>query len=169
MSGTPSPLGRYDDEGSDERLHEVRLLNVPVRVLVAGREHHDGLMREFALLALAEDSARSHLPLRLIELTEILGVKYGRAAARPSEEIEAALQAGESTVDLAYLVPGHIVDAAETLEALMDEADEFCRSEDLLTLKRSDVVTEFGAWYTTEFRRQVQGMAPRPWSGPLDP
>jgi hypothetical protein len=165
----PSPLGRYDDEGVDEPLHEVRLLNVPVRVLVAGREHHDDLMREFALLALAEDSARSHLPARLIELTEILGVKYGRAAARPSEEIEAALQAGQETIDLTYQVPGHIVEAAATLDALMKEADEFCRSEDLLTLTRTEVLSEFADWYLEEFRRQVEGLPPQPWSGSLQP
>jgi hypothetical protein len=164
-----SPLGRYDDEPSDDQLHEVRLLRVPVKVLIAGREHHDDLMREFALLALAADSARSRLPARLIELTEILGVRYGRAAARPSEEIDAALQAGQSTVDLTYQVPAHIVEAAETLEALMREADEFCRSEDLLTLRRSDVVADFSHWYLTEFTRQVQGEPPTPWSGPLEP
>lgn len=167
MSSQPSPLGRYDDGGTED-LHEVRLLNVPVRVLVAGREHHDGLMREFALLALAEDSHRSQLPARLIELTEILGVKYGRAAARPSEEVEAALAADQESVDLTYQVPAHVVEAAEVLDALMNEADEYCRSEDLLTLQRPAVVAQFGSWYLEEFRRQIAGEPPSPWSGPMD-
>ena len=168
MSG-PSPLGRYDSVGGDEELHAVRLLNVPVLVLVAGREHHDDLMREFAILALAEDSARSHLPARLLELTEILGRTYGRAAARPSEEIEAALQAGQQAIDLTYTVPAHIAEAAKVLDALMTEADDYCRSEDLLTLKRSDVLADFGSWYTSEFERQVAGQPPTPWAGPLEP
>ena len=169
MSGSPSPLGRYDDEGTDEPLHEVRLLNVPVQILVAGREHHDDLMREFAILALAADAARSRLPARLLELTEILGVRYGRAAERPSEEIETALRDGQETVDLTYQVPGHIVEAAHTLDSLMKEADAFCESEDLLTLKRPDVLTEFADWYLEEFRRQIEGEPPQPWTGPLHP
>lgn len=168
MSGQPSPLGRYDDDTRDDALHEVQLLRVPVRVMVAGREHHDGLMREFALLALAEDSHRSQLPARLVELTEILGVKYGKAAARPSEEIESALAEGRDTVDLTYQVPAHVVEAAETLDALMTEADAFCESEQLLTLKRTAVVAEFGEWYLEEFRRQISGLPPTPWSGQLD-
>ncbi len=167
MSGQQSPLGRYD-ESDDDGLHEVRLVGVPVRVLVAGREHHDGLMREFALLALAEDSRRSHLPARLIELTEILGVKYGKAAARPDAVIEAAVAEGWDTVDLTYQVPAQVVEAAETLDALMFEADAYCDSEQLLTLKRSKVVADFGEWYLEQFRRQIGGQPPTPWSGPLD-
>jgi hypothetical protein len=163
-----SPLGRYDQPLEDEPLFEVRLLRVPLRIMVAGREHHDGLMREFALLALAEDRHRSQLPTRLVELTEILGVTYGRAAERPSEEIDAALAAGQETVDLTYQVPAHVVDAAATLDALMAEADEFCHSEQLLSLRRHPLVAEFGTWYLDQFRRQVSGEPATPWPGPLD-
>ncbi|MCW2542887.1 MAG: ATP-binding region ATPase domain protein [Frankiales bacterium] len=176
MNDNASPLGRYDSAGDganddsfgDEELHEVTLLRVPVRILVAGREHHDGLMREFALLALAEERHRSQLPARLIELTEILGVKYGRASARPTEEIEAAVAQGKETIDITYVVPAHVVEAAATLDALMSEADAFCESEQLLTLKREDVLAEFGEWYLEEFRRQIAGEPPSPWAGPLD-
>ncbi|MCU1586860.1 MAG: hypothetical protein JWN31_353 [Frankiales bacterium] len=168
MTSHPSPLGRYGDDSADEQLHEVHLLRVPLRVMVAGREHHSGLMREFALLALAEDSHRSHLPARLVELTEILGVRYGKATARPSAVIEAALAEGKDTVDVTYQVPLHVVEAAETLDALMAEADEFCLAEQLLTLKREQVVADFATWYLDEFRRQVNGLPPTPWPGPLD-
>lgn len=168
MIEPPTPLGRYGDDSGDEELHEVRLLRLPVRVMVAGREHHSGLMREFALLALAEDSHRSQLPGRLVELTEILGVTYGRATARPSEEIEAAVAEGKDTVDVTYQVPVHVVEAAEALDALMTEADLFCESEQLLTLQREQVVADFTTWYLEEFRRQVRGLPPMPWPGPLD-
>jgi hypothetical protein len=168
MSDHPSPLGRYDSTSGDEVLHEVTLLRVPVRVLVAGREHHAGLMREFALLALADDRHRSQLPTRLVELTEILGVKYGRASARPSEEIEAAIADGKDRIDITYRVPADIVEASAALDALMTEADAYCESEDLLTLKRDDVVASFTEWYLEEFRRQIAGEPPIPWSGPLD-
>jgi hypothetical protein len=163
----PSPLGRYDDSSDDEPLHEVRLVNVPVRVLAAGRQHHDELMHEFAILAVA-DGSQSHLPRRLVELVDTLGTRYAGAAERPDATVDAALERGEDTVDLTYRVPAHVVEAADRLSALMDEADEFCRSEDLLTLQRSEVQQRFARWYLDEFRRQVAGEPPLPWDGPLD-
>lgn len=52
MSGVgPSILGRYGPLG-DEDMVTVRLLNFPLQVFAAARQHHDELMREFALLAM---------------------------------------------------------------------------------------------------------------------
>jgi hypothetical protein len=170
----PSPLGRYDggqqpNEQHQEDLHDVHLLGVPVRVLVASRERHDELMREFALLALGAPAGRPEIPPRLVELIEVLGVRYGHAAARPDELVDQAIAAGKDTISLSYTVPAHIVHDADTLESLMAEADEFCRSEQLLTLARSDVMVQFASWYLDEFRRQISGLPPQRWDGPLDP
>lgn len=162
-----SPLGRYDPDGADG-LHEVRLLNVPVRLLVAGREHHDDVMREFAMLALAEDADAEHAPKRLLELVDVLGRRYAAAAARPDAEVDAAIARGETSIDLVYHVPDHVEAAANELAALMDEADEFCRERRLLALARPPLVIEFSRWYLDEFRRQIAGEPPRPWDGPLD-
>ena len=166
---TASPLGRYDDDTTQEDLHDVHLLRMPVRVLVASRERHDELMREFALLALGGPSGRPDIPTRLLELIEILGVRYGHAAARPDELVDEAIARGDDTIDLSYTVPAHVVDAADRLDELMREADEFCRNEQLLTLARSEVMVEFANWYLDEFRRQVAGLEPQPWQGSLDP
>lgn len=165
----PSPLGRYDDGSRTAELFDVQLLGLPVRVLVAAREYHDELLREFALLALGGTAGRANLPARLVELTEILGVQYGGAAARPDEVVDAALARGELTVDLSYRVPAQVLDTADTLDALMHEADDFCRDEQLLTLQRTEVMVTFAQWYLGEFRRQVAGEPPRPWDGPLEP
>jgi hypothetical protein len=164
-----SPLGRYDDGHGQQDLHEVHLQRLPVRIHVASRERHDELMREFALLALGTPFGRADIPIRLVELIEILGVRYGNAAARPDELIDEAIARGEDTVDLSYRVPANVVEAADNLDALMAEADGFCRAEQLLTLARSDVMVRFATWYLDEFRRQVAGSPPQPWDGPLDP
>jgi hypothetical protein len=165
----PSPLGRYDDPAAQGSLHDVHLLNLPVRVLIASRERHDELMREFALLALGGPSGRPDIPPRLHELIEILGVRYGYAASRPDELVDGAVARGEDTINLTYTVPADIVAAADNLNGLMHEADEFCRSEHLLTLARSDVMVAFSEWYVEQIRRQVAGEPPQPWDGPLDP
>jgi hypothetical protein len=162
-----SPLGRYDSDG-DEELFEVRLMNVPLRVLAAGREQHDELMREFAVLALDERLATDHVPARMVELIDVLGRRYGARTARPDAEVDAAIERGQLTIDVVYHVPAHVADAADALEQLMSEADEFCRAQQMLALERSPLMVDFARWYLDEFRRQIAGEPPRPWTGALE-
>jgi hypothetical protein len=162
-----SPLGRYDRTDGDD-LREVTLLRVPVRLLAAAREHHDEVMREFAVMALDESASAEQVPARLLELVDVLGRRYGAASERPDAEVDAAIERGETTIDLVYHVPAHAIDAADQLEALMGEADEFCRTEQLLVLARPPLVREFATWYLDQFRTQIAGGEPVPWTGPLD-
>jgi hypothetical protein len=162
------PFGRYDEPVPSDRLHEVKLLRMPLRLMVAGREHHDEVMREFAVLALDEELATDHVPARMLELIDVLGRRYGAATARPDQQVDEAIRRGDDTIDVTYQVPAHAAEAADQLEALMAEADEFCREQQMLALERPRVVVEFSHWYLDEFRRQVKGEPPRPWDGPLD-
>lgn len=164
-----SPLGRYTPEHDETpELHTVQLLGVPLRVLLAGREHHDGVMREFRLLALAGTPDRE-VPVRMLELTEVLGRQYAAARARPDRKVDEALDRGEATLDLDYEVPADIAGAAARLEALMSEADEFCADEQLMALERTPTVRRFAQWYLAQFASQIAGDPPTPWDGPLDP
>ena len=163
-----SPLGRYDVDARDG-LHEVHLLNVPLRLLAAGREQHDEVMREFAMLALDENLDSTHTPTRFIELIDILGRRYGTASARPDAEVDSALARGDLTIDLVYHVPEHVTEAAQQLDELMAEADEFCRQQQMLALARPPLLIDFARWYLDEFTRQIAGEPPRAWDGPLEP
>ena len=163
-----SPLGRYDDTTEGETLHTVRLIRVPVRILDAGRRHHQELMHEFALLAVAED-LNDDLPQRMLDLIDTLGRQYAETGDAPNAEVDAALSRGDASVDLTYEVVEHVVEAADNLESLMAEADEFCLREQMLTLQRTELVRRFSSWYLNEFRRQIRGEPPKPWDGPLEP
>ena len=166
-SSEPSPFGRYDDSSGDDTMHEVRLLNMPVRLLAAGRQHHDELMHEFAVLAVSLED-RSSVPVRMLEMIDVLGTRYGRAADRPDTLVDEAIARGDEKVDLTYQVPAHVVEAADALERMMNEADQFCEQEQMLTLARSEVQKRVAQWYLDEFRRQIAGEPPRPWDGPYD-
>ncbi len=168
---TPSPLGRYAPaaSGPPSDVVRVQLLGVPVRVLAAAREHHDNVMREFRLLALSGGLDAGSAPARLVELTRVLGVQYGASQARPDAVVDDALDRGDDTVDLAYDVPAQVAAQAQVLDALMAEADEYCSTEQLLTVQRSPTIAEFGAWYLQQFVHQCAGGAATPWQGPLDP
>jgi hypothetical protein len=166
-----SPLGRYDDsqptDTTTDTMHTVRLLGVPVRVLEASRRHHDELMHEFALLAVQEN-VRDDVPKRMVELIDTLGRQYAGANEEPNAQVDAAFERGDVTIDLTYEVAHHVVEAADRLAKLMDEADEFCEREEMLTLQRPQVEKDFAHWYLEEFRRQIAGEPPRPWDGPLE-
>jgi hypothetical protein len=174
-------LGRYTPKPADAgRMCTVRLLQLPVGLFLRAREHHDDLVREFTLMAIGEteDAARqaTHaagnnprpaLSPRLRELVDILGRRLGATASRADAERDAAVARGDATVDLSYEVSTSIAADLVTLTDLMDDADEFCRTERLLTLPRDPAMVRFGHWYNNEFLRQFAGHAPTAWTGVL--
>ena len=78
--------------------------------------------------------------------------------------IQAALDRGDTDIDLCYVVPPEAADGALRLATLLDEADHFCRSGELLTLATLPESLAFRRWYLEEFVRQVAGHPARPWA-----
>lgn len=169
MNDTHSVLGRYADDTSSELLVEVKLLNFPLPLFLQARERHDGLVREFALLAIHPPQSRPghEVPARLLALIETLGREYGGAADRADAVRDAAIERGEQTVDLTYHLPPSAAAGLEHLHQLTDDADQLCREEHLLTLPASPLETRFRHWYLREFTCQLKGEPPSPWDGPL--
>lgn len=167
MSPRDTPLGRYAEESDDdEALVTVRLLGTPLELLVRAREHHDGLMREFRLLALSGGQDAPGVPARLTALTEQLGRRYGASRNRLDGEVDEALARGEAVLDLVYEVPRSVVGAVTTLDAMMTEADAFCAAEQLMTVERPAPLKAFASWYLDQFVLQCAGAEPTPWDGP---
>ncbi|HEX7107077.1 MAG TPA: hypothetical protein VF218_14005 [Acidothermaceae bacterium] len=166
----PAPLGRYvsADRAGAAELHTVRLLNLPISLFLRAREHHDDLIRELTLMAIRRHSGEApEVSERLAELVEILGRRYGASASRADIVRDAAIERGEASVDLTYEVPSSILPDLARLKELLDAADEFCRTEQLLTLPRTPEMVAFSHWYCDEFLNQINGLAPTPWTGPL--
>jgi hypothetical protein len=157
-----SPLGRFGGDLHDS-LVTVRLLQAPLTIWQRAAEHHDELMREMALLALSP--TKPELPTRLLELVDVLGHQYGAAGARPDAERDAAIARGLDRVDLTYLVPRSASEAAQRMRALLDEAEQYCRT-DLLTLAQPQLQADFARWYTDQFVLQCADHSPVPWAGP---
>jgi hypothetical protein len=170
-SGKVSPWGRYTPE-DDRDLVTVRLLGVPVRLWCRATEQHDELLREFSLLSFGiEEGATKpdELPARLATLVSELRTRYGGSRERDDVTRQAALARGDASVDLTYEVPATVGEAGQALAALLEEVDGYCRSDSyLLTLAPDASVIAFRRWYVEEFTRQVKGLPPRPWTGPLE-
>lgn len=170
-TGSAAPLGRYTastspgDAGASPTV-QVRLLATPLKVWQRSVDHHDELMRELSLLALAPTAATTDLPTRLVELVEVLGRQYGAASARPDAERDDALARGLDRLDLVYDVPPAAAEGASALTELMAECELYCRSGLLLTMPRPPDQAAFGQWYLGEFVAQLDGSDPTPWPGP---
>lgn len=169
---TPAPLGRYahpDTSDAAPELHTVQLFRMPIALFLRTREHHDDLIREFTLMAIQrEHSEAPMMSERLSELVETLGRRYGASAVRADAVRDAAVERGDAAVDLVYEVPSSIAADLIRLTELLDAADEFCRTEQLLTLPRTPEMVEFAHWYNGQFLNQIKGLPPTPWHGPLE-
>jgi hypothetical protein len=142
-------------------LVRVSILGMPLEVMQRSSEHSDELLREFALI---RGEGSDHVPARLLALIEDLRGRVGSFAEGPRQAMQEALERGDESIDLHYQVPPTVAAAARQLGELLDEADEFCRSGDLLTLATQPEGVAFRHWYLAEFQRQVDGLPPRPWS-----
>jgi hypothetical protein len=165
--GDGPALGRYTPDDLGPTV-QVRLVDAPVRVWKRSSEHHDELMREMALLALAPESTHD-LPKRLVELVDVLGKRYGGSSSRPELQRDAALEAGLDRTDVVLEVPQSAGGAAAELGAMLEEVEEFCRTGDrLLTVAQPQVQAAFNSWYLAQVIDQCAGAEPTPWPGPWD-
>ncbi len=148
-----------------DQLVTVHLIAFPLQTYNRAAEHHDGLMREFTLLAQRPDMPNHEVPRRLRELIDALGTQYAGFTDAAGAQRDGALAAGQETIDLTYHVPASAGPAAVALGAMLDEADEFCRDGDLLTLATPAEALAFRRWYLDEFVNQIDGQPPIPWPG----
>jgi hypothetical protein len=160
------------DAAGEREQRDVRMMGLPVALFLRTQEHHDELVREFTLMAIRESAtdgsqSRTLLPARLRELIDILGRRIEASTSRADVDLQAAADRGDATVDLTYHVQSDVVAEFVMSSDLMDDADDFCRQEKLLTLPRDSAMVAFSRWYNREFLRQIDGLPPTPWDGPL--
>jgi hypothetical protein len=146
---------------------DVRLLRFPLHLGARASEYYQGLFREFALLAASTPEDTHAVPVRLLALIDALGRRYPTQTEH-EEERRAALERGEVQADFVIAVPVSAAEASRALDGLLDEADDFCRSGELLTLAAPEDATAFRRWYLREVIAQLSGEAPTPWPGGLD-
>ena len=144
-----------------ETLVEVKLLGLDLEDHRRSSEHHEELLREFMLIAQSGDD-HAGVPARLMALIDELRERYSQYG-RVNEEVEAARRRGEQSVDLVYALPASMAGDVRRFLQLLEEADEYCRRGDLLTLATPPAEAAFRRWYLEEVARQIEGEAPRPW------
>lgn len=148
---------------------DVVLLQLPLDVYARAVQWQADLMREFALITIGEESEHAGggsqvpIPARLLNAVGAMRGRYGALTASTAQELEEAQRRGEASADVTYTLPPEAAEELRHLGALLDEADEFCRTGDLLTLAAQSDVAAFRRWFLGEFARQLQGAEPTPW------
>jgi hypothetical protein len=158
---------------SDEGLHDVVLLELPLALHGRAQEHSAELMREMYLIAQAQhgkaeelaDDGQHPLPRRLMELVDALTSSYGGLTNDQNRQLGDAIEGGRDSIDLAYRVPLGAAGAAQQLGDMLDEADDYCRQgQHLLTLATPPELVSYRRWYLSEFTAQLAGEPATPWS-----
>jgi hypothetical protein len=143
-------------------LHDVSLVDFPVARYLQMQEHHDALLREFALIAM--DSEHSSASSDLLRLANEMFERYGDAAGPFREGVAQAAESGEIVTTLNLSIPYTTLRWTEDFLLLFEEADEYAARGDLLTEPAPVEVTEFRRWLVGELIRQVRdGATPTPY------
>ena len=141
------------------------LLGYPVALGMSTVEHVEGWVREFQLMALSREQGDAHdVPGRLQEMVQGVTRRYARELSTADQLRATAAARGDATVDLPYPVVPETEQVVTAWQRMLAEVDEYCRSEDLLTLQRSPEQVRLQDWTCEEFLRQLRGEPPRPWS-----
>ncbi len=157
MSGPPAP---------DDGLREVRLLRFPLAIYLSAQQHADELVREMTLISHSRSTHASEreLPGRLVSLVEELGHRYAGVATEAEQQRDAAIDRGDTEIDLVYRVPAEAAESLRHVVEVFDAADEYCRAgQHLLTLASPPEALAFRRWYLSEFLAQIDGAEPTPW------
>jgi hypothetical protein len=152
-------------------LRRIVIQDFPLQIFDRARQHSEALLREFAFIAEGGDD-EVHVPRRLLELVAALNDRYATMNTSAEEQIEAALQRGDESIDFDLQVPDEAKQASIELGAMLDEADEYCRRGDLLTLATPTDLRDFRVWYLQQVIDQLDGRPPTSWkswaSGSVD-
>jgi anti-sigma regulatory factor (Ser/Thr protein kinase) len=135
---------------------------MPVRLLADFRRHYHEVRRELRLLALAHEDdypVAKSLTQLFHRVDEVSAQMTGLG------DVEEAIRAGLERADIVYQVPASAPDTMAQLLELLELADEFCRTQRLLTLAATPQQYQLQRWYLGEFQRQARGEAPLAWGG----
>jgi hypothetical protein len=157
VTGLPDPA---DDREAATDLIRVTVRDVPLRSFLDFQVHYRELRREVRLLALAH---QDEYPLAK-DLSDLFGT-LDRVLREGigSEQLDSVLRDGGDHADLVVITPSSTAARIGRFLEMLDLADEFCRSERMLSLARSPEQKQFQQWFLGEFVRQQRGEQPQPW------
>jgi GAF domain-containing protein len=159
-----SELGR--NGSTADATVEIQLLGIPVALLQKASEEYEALFRELRLMKERTGSAESAplLPERLAVLVSDIGTRFNRLGPGMDDVWQAAIDSHEVCFDWKLDLPQAAAAACEFYGSVLDEADEFGLSAQLLTLPASATSVAVRRWFVSEIVGQLHGKAPVGWA-----
>ena len=144
------------------QFQRVVMKELPLDLYARASAWADALMREFVFIS--ESDVDSDDDLRnLLEHVDATRSRFLGFMSDVQRVVDDAIARGETTIDLELEVPRDLGAAAVEVGHMLDEADAFCRSGELLTVATPDQIREFRRWYTDELEHQLAGQPSTAW------
>ena len=141
----------------------IALLEAPIQKMIRTAAHYDALYREFRLILELDPSHLQAVPGRLLSLIDALGTSF-LGFGRSAEEVwDTAVREDRDAVDLRFRIPSEACPAVVRYNHLLDEADDYCRMAELLTVGPTDEALAVRRWAFGQVVCQCQGEPPTPW------
>jgi anti-sigma regulatory factor (Ser/Thr protein kinase) len=144
----------------------VRLIGIPVALLQKASEQYEALFRELRLMKERGGSTPGApgLPERLSVLVSEIGTRFSGLGPGMDELWQSAVDNKVDGFDWTLELPQAAVVACEFYDAMLDEADEFGLSAQLLTLPASPTSVAVRRWFLSELIGQLHGKGPVAWT-----
>jgi hypothetical protein len=142
----------------------VRFPGVPVDGYLELQAHNDALFRELELISIElEGDHAAQVAAPLADLVDQLYRRFRGQRDSYRDVVAAAQAAGEPTVELATTASPGAVAGARSYLALLEQADELCRADVLLTPEPPPLVKGLRSWFVDQMAAQVlHGATPTP-------
>jgi hypothetical protein len=165
LAGIASSDRRHNGSVTDATV-EIRLLGIPVALLQKASEEYEALFRELRLMKERTGSTDTSpvLPERLAVLVSDIGTRFNRLGPGMDHVWQAAIDNNEVCFDWTLELPHDAAASCEFYGAVLDEADEFGLSAQLLTLPASATSVAVRRWFVSEIIGQLHGKAPVAWA-----
>jgi GAF domain-containing protein len=166
LIGMASAQSHQDED--DSPIVSIDLLGIPVALLQKASEEYEGLFRELRLMKEHGDAQPTGdsppLPDRLSVLVSEIGNRFNGLGPGMDDMWQEVVDRAAGTYNWHFELPESAVAGCQFYDALLDEADEFGLSAQLLTLPVSPTSAAIRHWFLAELIGQLQGKAPTPWA-----
>ena len=162
---TDEMLDLWDDDDaqwSDVDGHAVPrftvvLGEVPTALLIRAKSHIDNLVREFTLASAGATAGTTEsVPANLAELIHTVVHNFVDARDAIKRQAVDAHNNGRDHTNLELHLPADAADAGEAYLSALDEVDQYCRAQRLLTLETPPEHRLFRQWYVGELVAQLR-------------
>ena len=140
----------------------VKLVGVPVDLYFEASRHMGEITREFTVISMGDRMGiNERVPAQLLELADQLRKRYRTDVDAIRAQFDEAAAEGRATLEVELPADETTAQLTEEITDLLDAADEFCRSGDLLTLASPPDVVAWRHWWRDQVVGQIrEGAAP---------